>query len=815
MNTNLMSRYQITKATNELIDQVEAAATPEKKIELLNQLLSVAQQTNKPLAEISTLNRLGNMWQDLGDIQRAHSYRLEAQSLLQLHEDISPANLKINIEIDLGRSYIEVRDLKNAEIHTHKALQLLNQIKKTEKREFIHCIILINSSTIADLSGENKLAIKHIKEALQKAELLDDSYLLALTYVNLATFSLNEYQINATQRYAREALAHAIVAKNPLIVRKAKMLLGGSYSRASATYRNYSYSAKAVRYFKESAQIAKQFGNPIIEVDTITELATIFSQLGKPKQAIEYFKKALQLLENIRKNLGYEGFQTAFFSSYQSLYNKMMFSSLQDAQIDQAFFTSETMRSRILLALLGRARSNVNEWSQDNRTTLQTILREYGASALSIAKATEKNTLSISPEDIIREDINNRQTLLQKKRQSFMELYEAQDIHHALWQRHQSPSPATLEDAQNLLTADEAILSYVIDHNNITIFAITKDSYHFQNLNYSSEQISTDVEAALSSIIELQEILLDPFIAEYWFNRRVNSPWPDEIQKTYDILIVHLKKLYAILIAPLLPVISNKKHLLIVPHGPLHRIPWAALHGKAEYLIQKYSISLLPSVSIGIALETKRYPKNKTTIVFGDPDPDDNMFKLPGAKQEAQIVHQLFQSEQEIFLGAKATKSNFLKHASDANLIHMSCHHLFDSTTPLLSFLKLHGGTAEDQNDDGFLFAFEIAELSLQSELVTLSACETGRNSITPGDEQYGIVRSFLTAGAQSVLSTLWHIQDQSASYFFSNFYQRIKTHGIGDSLTLTQRDMINHPSYQLPNFWAPYILSGDWRKTI
>jgi CHAT domain-containing protein len=809
-----MNPHQIIKATNELIDQVEAATTPEKKIELLNQLLSVAQQTNKPLAEISTLNRLGNIWQDLGDIQRAHSYRLEAQRLLQLHESISPVELKVNIEIDLGRSYIEVQDLKNAEIHTQKALQLLDRIKKTEKREFIHCIIMINSSTIADLSGKTKLAIKHIREALQKAEFLDDPYLLALSYVNLATFSLNEYQINATQRYAREALAYATVAKNPLIIRKAKMLLGGSYSRASAIFRNYNYSAKAARYFKESAQIAKQFGNSIIEVDAITELAAIFSQLGKPKQAIEYFKNALQLLENVRKNLGYEGFQTALFRSYQSLYNKMMFSFLQDAQIDQAFFTSETMRSRILLAMLGNVQSNVEEWSQDDRTTLQIILRQYGASALAVAKATEKNTLTLSPGDSIGEEINNRQSLLQKKRQSFMDLYEAQDIHHARWQRHQSPSPATAKDAQNFLAVDEAILSYVVDNNDITIFAITKNSCHFQNINYSSEQISADVEATISSITELQETILDPFIAEYWFNRTTDSPWPEEIQKIYNILITHLEKLHAILIAPLLPVISNKKHLLIIPHGPLHRIPWAALHGKAEYLTQRYSISLLPSVSIGIALETKKHPKNNTTIVFGDPDPDDNIFKLPGAKQEALVVHQLFQSNQELFLGEKVTKSNFVKHASRANLIHMSCHHLFDSTAPLLSFLKLHGGT-ESKNDDGFLFAFEIAGLSLQSKLVTLSACETGRSSISTGDEQYGIVRSFLTAGAQSVLSTLWHIQDKSAAYFFSNFYQRIQTHGTGESLTLAQRDMINHPSYQLPNFWAPYILSGDWRKSI
>jgi CHAT domain-containing protein len=140
----------------------------------------------------------------------------------------------------------------------------------------------------------------------------------------------------------------------------------------------------------------------------------------------------------------------------------------------------------------------------------------------------------------------------------------------------------------------------------------------------------------------------------------------------------------------------------------------------------------------------------------------------------------------------------------------VAAHHFFDGSAPGLSFLKLAGS-------DGscFIYACEIAEMPLAAQLVVLSACDTARSYVATGDEQYGMVRSFLAAGSRSVISTLWAIEDESAARFFSEFYSASIATSLIEALANAQRAMMKTPPYDLPYFWAPYVLSGEWSKRL
>jgi CHAT domain-containing protein len=108
-----------------------------------------------------------------------------------------------------------------------------------------------------------------------------------------------------------------------------------------------------------------------------------------------------------------------------------------------------------------------------------------------------------------------------------------------------------------------------------------------------------------------------------------------------------------------------------------------------------------------------------------------------------------------------------------------------------------------------------VSELRLEAQLAVLSACETARSHVVAGDEQYGMIRSFLAAGVRSIVSTLWAIEDQSAVHLFSLFYQESTQRPLAQALANAQRGMMKTPPYDLPYFWAPYVLSGEWDRPL
>src|SRR5260370_10247113 len=118
----------------------------------------------------------------------------------------------------------------------------------------------------------------------------------------------------------------------------------------------------------------------------------------------------------------------------------------------------------------------------------------------------------------------------------------------------------------------------------------------------------------------------------------------------------------------------------------------------------------------------------------------------------------------------RATKDAFPRKASSAQVIHIAAHHFFDASAAGLGFLKLSGDRGV-----GFLYACEVAEMKLAAQLAVLSACETSRSRADTGDEQYGMVRSFLAAGARAAVSTPWAHHGARAPRLFTELLLRTR----------------------------------------
>ncbi len=176
-------------------------------------------------------------------------------------------------------------------------------------------------------------------------------------------------------------------------------------------------------------------------------------------------------------------------------------------------------------------------------------------------------------------------------------------------------------------------------------------------------------------------------------------------------------------------------------------------------------------------------------------------------------------------MNENASESELKRLAYDSNYLHLSTHGIAETELPLFSRLLLE----PTLTDDGNLTVREIFELGLQTELVTLSACETGRSfSVGAGDftqqDRIGLIEAFLHAGSRSVLATLLPISDQPTTMFMTHFYRQLSNRANAvTALTATQRAMLrgeialppgsNTPSSVThPKYWAPFILVGDYR---
>ena len=143
-------------------------------------------------------------------------------------------------------------------------------------------------------------------------------------------------------------------------------------------------------------------------------------------------------------------------------------------------------------------------------------------------------------------------------------------------------------------------------------------------------------------------------------------------------------------------------------------------------------------------------------------------------------------------------------------MLHLATHGYFNRVNPMFSGVLLE----PSGSDDGTLRVYEILDLRLHARLVTLSACETALGSgffsdLPPGDEFVGLTRAFLGAGGNSVMATLWQINDSSTVRFMRDFYGQAGTENPEAALARAQRDMIAGSEYRHPYYWAPFVISG------
>jgi CHAT domain-containing protein len=560
----------------------------------------------------------------------------------------------------------------------------------------------------------------------------------------------------------------------------------------------------------------------------LQQLGWLYHRTRRFDQAAQYLAKAVDALESQMGMLGGSpDLQATFRARYEQIYRDAIDVELERGHTAGAFHLVERSRARSFLTLLaerdlafsGEVPEALERSRRDNAARYDQTLREL---ARWTPKAREES----------REDLYRELRRLRRERDEIAaEIRKASPRLAALRQ----PQPLDLASARKVLDPGTLALSYSVGESQTALFAVTRDGgLRVKILPVGEKQLRQDVER---------------------FLERVRQPVADT--GTADLA----RSLYRALIAPVADLVGKCERVLILPDGPLHRLPFGALvrdtGGRGQYLTEWKPLHTALSLTVyGTLRALRREPSRSTAagepaqlVAFGDPHyPKDlapsqdirepalrtlrdlrsfNWTPLPYSRREVERIADVY-PEAHLYLGEGATEERAKTVARDARVLHFATHGYLDDRTPLDSALMLTiPAELSPGRDNGLLQVWEIFEsVRLDADLVVLSACGSALGRELSGEGLIGLTRAFQYAGARSVAASLWSVSDQVTAELMARFHRHYAA-GLpkDEALRQAQIELIRKPirittangqtvetDASAPFFWAAFQLFGDWR---
>jgi len=506
-----------------------------------------------------------------------------------------------------------------------------------------------------------------------------------------------------------------------------------------------------------------------------TSLGQLAARIGDPDAAEEAFKCAIALLEALRAPLPAEEFRTAFAADKLTPYVELARLCLTEGRLVESLDYVERMRARALLDLLGgglpfRSKSD-GPFDAGLLTQIEELREELNWFYNQINRPREGEFIQDATViEQLHQEVRTRETTLQEITRQLQQrgngtMVQLQPLDLALLQRDLGP--------------DTVLVEYFALDQELLAFVVTETAVEVVRRLTSEEQLEAALERFRLQVGTLR------YGAE-----RMHPHLEQLTARTRH----HLGALYDMLLKPFEQRLGTRR-LVVVPHRALHSVPFHALYDGTSYLIERREVVYAPSASVLQHCLARPQRSLQRAVLVGAPDA-----QMPWVRDEIQTLATLFPDAISL-LDEHATLAALQTHAPRADVLHLACHGQFRPDNPLFSALRLA---------DAWLTARDAYGLDLNCGLVTLSACETGVNAVVSGDELIGLVRGFFSAGAPSLLVSLWTVDDQTTALLMSSFYQRLRQ---GDrpaaALRYAQRELLKQ--YPHPFFWSPFVLLGRW----
>ncbi|MBI2912160.1 MAG: CHAT domain-containing protein [Chloroflexi bacterium] len=494
-----------------------------------------------------------------------------------------------------------------------------------------------------------------------------------------------------------------------------------------------------------------------------------------PLAAKESYTLAIGEVERMRMELQPEDLKTSFLRDKLRAYEEMVLLSLDGGLAEgqaEALEYVERAKSRALLDSIGtglhvKAKA-ATPAHRDLAARLQRLREELSACYRRGA-----------PEKIEEGESDDLRFLAAAKEREYQSVLRQIQLVDAEYASLHGVYALGLAEIQRQLEPQQALVEYFIADEEIMAFVVRPEGLKVYR------RLSTP--ARVESLLTKLRFQLRSFIhyGPDWLERRQAI-----LRQTTEGC---LGQLYQELVAPLAEE-RSAAHLIVVPHGILHYLPFHALHDGHGYLWESHQITYAPSATLLALCQGKEQPQAWRPLIVGVPDE-----RLPRVRDEVEAISSLFRSP-TVLLDDEATEEAWGRYAGRGNPIHLACHGTYREESPLFSSLKLA---------DGWVTAHDVYNLNLRASLVTLSACETGMSQVAAGDELLGLARGFFHAGTPSLVVSLWPVNDVATADLMHRFYQELRA-GKAKAAALRIAGLAIKERYPHPYYWAPFVLMGS-----
>ncbi len=552
-------------------------------------------------------------------------------------------------------------------------------------------------------------------------------------------------------------------------------------------------------------------------------------------EALESYRKAITILEAMEAETVEEsdeddfifGGKPALFETTLRVLMKLARKDPRGAYDKQALRIVEKLKATDFENTLSRI--NVVRFSDlPNKLLIKEKSLKLGLRRLNTRLAEERS--GVKPD----------QTVLQKllaerraKEKSFVELKERLERDYPGYAALRYSRPVSAHRLQKeIINRDEAILAYMVTRSKTYVFAIDKNRFYTYSVDCSRKDLKRDVSTITRPLFKA------------------------DTQASWDPSAAY--RVYSKLVKPVEHFLLTKKTVMIIPHGPLCALPFEILvdskaHAKKRfwsasdqpsYLLERYAFCYAPSISVLSHLRTRKRDQKPgwSLVAFGDAAYSDedktrernpgaerlmsamstpmigargrDLNPLPAARKEIKEIAKIIGGPSQVYFGSQATETLFKKaDLSRYGYVHLATHGVLLSAggksrqQPAIVF-SLYG----DPHNDGFLELGEVFGLKLNADLVVLSSCLVSDGNYA-GEAMglMGLSRAFLFAGTDSVILSLWQVNDESTAKLFIEMYRNLNEGSKSEALRKAKLSLLKNVATSHPYYWAPFILMGNW----
>ncbi len=655
-----------------------------------------------------------------------------------------------------------------------------------------------------------------------------DSRLNAL--VNLGSASFEQRSYGASLDWLSRAASLADSLSDDVTSATVKMGLGNARLRAEGP-------ASARPAYEEALAIATEYDLPELQMGIYFGFGDAAEADGQADSAYVWYEKGVAAIESARGLLhaaedraGFIAQTTYLYEDYVDFLTRtatgatsgsassgtsaarpvdrsvaVFGSAEENVWMDRAFLTAERAKARVFSEQLAEATAGVESGVDPELAEREQVMIDSLAFVRSLIPAAEDRERRAMLKDYLR-DLEIRFSALEREIRAQNPAYA--DLVY--------PEPVTLREFQAALSPGQVALSYSVGDSSSALWAVSARGARLVRLPSRSE-LRTQVD-------QLRFALEDPA-------RTTPRAYGLAAQGLYDMLV-----------APAADLLEDATDIIVMPHDLLNYVPFEALvsmpgdsWSSHTYFLEAGTISYMSSATAWIQMGTR--PARSYThdlLAVGNPDfgatnglsalRNNPLEQLPFTATEIENVEAVVgPGDRSVVLsGADATEARVrAAAASDSyRFVHFATHGLIDDNRPDYSALALTRPGASTENNavretgpgEGLLQASEIFNLPFSSELVVLSACETGLGQLVQGEGMVGLTRAFMYAGAESVMASLWAVADESTAELMSAFYAYAaggrQSHTTAEALRRAKLDMTSS-EWAHPFHWAPFILTG------